>query len=129
VRVIKTIPDAEFRVSPVSRAVNRVISQLWINRYNWSDTAFLLVDPIDPLFLVRKCDWHLLPFRSDKSRRCTIKLCAPLLTLFTTPVVYIYLDRLQALLHRLREGVKAAAAVTQRERYGDMRNSSIGEMQ
>lgn len=128
-RVIKTSPDAEFRVSPPSRAVNRVISQLWINRYNWSDTAFLLVDPIDPLFLVSKCDWHLLPFRSDKSRRCTIKLCAPLLTLFTTPVVYIYLDRSQAFLHRPREGVKAAAAVTQREWYGDMRNSSIGEMQ
>jgi HAE1 family hydrophobic/amphiphilic exporter-1 len=39
-------------------------------------------------------------------------ILSQLLTLFTTPVVYIYLDRLQALLHRLREPVKAAAAVT-----------------
>ena len=35
-----------------------------------------------------------------------------LLTLFTTPVVYIYLDQLQALLRRSREPAKVAASVT-----------------
>ena len=33
------------------------------------------------------------------------------LTLFTTPVVYIYLDRLQALIRRRREPAEAASAV------------------
>jgi HAE1 family hydrophobic/amphiphilic exporter-1 len=39
-------------------------------------------------------------------------ILSQLLTLFTTPVVYIYLDQLQALLRRLREPAKAPAAVT-----------------
>jgi HAE1 family hydrophobic/amphiphilic exporter-1 len=38
-------------------------------------------------------------------------ILSQLLTLFTTPVVYIYLDRLQALLRRSREPSKKANAV------------------
>jgi multidrug efflux pump subunit AcrB len=38
-------------------------------------------------------------------------ILSQLLTLFTTPVVYIYLDRLQAFLRRSRESSKRANAV------------------
>ena len=38
-------------------------------------------------------------------------ILSQLLTLFTTPVVYIYLDRLQAFLRRSREPSKKANAV------------------
>jgi multidrug efflux pump subunit AcrB len=38
-------------------------------------------------------------------------ILSQLLTLFTTPVVYIYLDRLQALLRRSRESSEKADAV------------------
>jgi multidrug efflux pump subunit AcrB len=39
-------------------------------------------------------------------------ILSQLLTLFTTPVVYIYLDRIQALLRRLRERRQIIPAVT-----------------
>jgi multidrug efflux pump subunit AcrB len=39
-------------------------------------------------------------------------ILSQLLTLFTTPVVYIYLDRIQALLRRLRERRQMTPAVT-----------------
>src|SRR5438034_7623151 len=38
-------------------------------------------------------------------------ILSQLLTLFTTPVVYIYLDRSQDLLRRWREGIQPAKAV------------------
>jgi hypothetical protein len=65
------------RVSPSLRTVNRIISRPWIKRYDWSDTAFLLVDPIGRFFLISKYDWHLLLLKIGQTGSHAIKLRVP----------------------------------------------------